>query len=243
MRSHFLPLLTMLLASSTLIACLRSAPRAEAMLAVPPIVERLRAAPTGEWWNKKVAEFRLQNVQVPAGGIVFCGDSITAGMATAAAFAKPSSINRGIGGDGLAGLLQRLDVSAVDLQPRKLFLMIGINDIVFTSYTLTDYRVIYDYLLTDLKARCHGCTFYVQSILPMRGKYASHNPMVLQVNRELEALAAKHGMIYVNLHPHFCAADGMMRTDFSVDGVHPNAAGYEAWRSVIEPYLAEAPKH
>ena len=61
--------------------------------------------------------------------MVFLGNSIIEGFDLGFYFPDHQTINRGIVGDHLDGLIERLDNSAVALKPEKLFLMIGINDI------------------------------------------------------------------------------------------------------------------
>ena len=38
-------------------------------------------------------------------------------------------INRGISGDHIDGVIERLSNSAIELKPEKIFLLIGINDV------------------------------------------------------------------------------------------------------------------
>lgn len=204
----------------------------------PPVVARLLQQPTGELYQERVQRFRADNAREAPGGIVFCGDSITAGLATAPAFAGEGIINRGISGDGLAGLLQRLDVSASHLKPRKLFLLIGINDIVFSDYNQDDYEQCFDYILGRLKNDCPGCGIYIQSILPVKGKYAAANSRVRAVNQILQKLAQRHRMTYLNLHDAFEDSSGEMRSELSTDGVHPNADGHRVWHEQIIRYIS-----
>ena len=143
-----------------------------------------------------------------------------------------------LGGDNIWGLIRRLDASAYDLRPRKLFLMIGINDIFINKMTPAEYGKLYDYVFAELQKNCPDCKIYVQSILPVRGRIANIdsaklNAMVRDVNRELKAVARKHGLKYINLHPAFCDKNGEMKVEYSNDGVHPNRAGYEVWARLV----------
>jgi lysophospholipase L1-like esterase len=55
----------------------------------------------------------------------------------------------------------------------------------------------------------------------------------------LEALAAKHGFTFVNLHPAFVDANGALRTELTNDHLHLMADGYVIWVSLIKPYIDE----
>ena len=60
--------------------------------------------------------------------IVFLGDSITHEGSWEEYFLECQTVNRGINGDTVQGVIDRLpDVLA--LEPKKLFLMIGVNDL------------------------------------------------------------------------------------------------------------------
>ena len=199
-------------------------------------------SPQPDFVQKKVDEFREDNKTRQPGGIVFCGDSITAGFPFDAILPDYKIANRGIGGDSIWGLIRRLDVSAYELRPRQLFLMIAVNDIFMNKMTPPQYGELYDYILAELQKNCPGCKIYVQSILPVRGKIANIEPTKLnatirEVNRELEADAMKRGVEFLNINPLFCDEKGEMKTEYSNDGVHPNRAGYEAWARQIKRFL------
>jgi len=200
----------------------------------------------GDLWQTKVKEFRADNQTRESGGTVFCGDSITAGFPFDGLLPEYRVANRGIGGDTLWGLIRRLDVSAYDLQPRRVFVMIGINDIFINRMAVPEYRQLYDYLFGELRRNCPRCKLYVQSVLPVRGRIANLdaadlNARVREINTQLQVLARRHGATYIDLCPDFCDVDGEMRTDRSSDGVHPNDAGYQVWADRVRPFLGRKP--
>ena len=207
-----------------------------------PQADEYYHSPQPDFVQKKVDAFREENKTIQPGGIVFCGDSITEGFPFDAILPDYKIANRGIGGDSIWGLIRRLDVSAYELRPRQLFLMIAVNDIFMNKMTPPQYGELYDYILAELQKNCPGCKIYVQSILPVRGKIANIEPTKLnatirEVNRELEADAMKRGVEFLNINPLFCDEKGEMKTEYSNDGVHPNRAGYEAWARQIKRFL------
>ncbi len=199
-------------------------------------------SPQPDFVQKQVDQFREDNKTRQPGGIVFCGDSITAGFPFDEILPDYKIANRGIGGDSIWGLIRRLDVSAYELRPRQLFLMIAVNDIFMNKMTPPQYGELYHYILCELQKNGPDCKIYVQSILPVRGKIANIeseklNATIREVNRELEAVAEKHGVKFLNIHPLFCDEKGEMKPEYSDDGVHPNRAGYEAWARQIKRFL------
>src|SRR5262245_42410399 len=65
----------------------------------------------------------------PHDSIVFLGDSITELCHWSELLQNPSVLNRGIGGDTTQDILNRVD-QIYRLRPQKLFLMIGVNDLI-----------------------------------------------------------------------------------------------------------------
>ncbi len=218
-------------------------PQAIADPSTLPQAEEYFGSELPDFEQSKVIEFREDNKTRAPGGIVFCGDSITAGFPFEEVLPDVPIANRGIGGDSIWGLLRRLDVSAYELRPRTLFLMIGINDVFINKMSPGEYAELYDYLLSQLQENCPDCRIYVQSLLPVRGRIANIesadlNTMVLNVNRELEAVARKHHVKFIDLHPAFCDEKGELKTEYSDDGVHPNRAGYALWARLVARPLA-----
>ena len=71
-------------------------------------------------------------VPVTRRNIVMLGNSLTERGFWSEYFPDKRVLNRGIGGDRIVGMLARLD-PIVGGQPRAIFIMAGVNDLVFTS--------------------------------------------------------------------------------------------------------------
>ena len=84
---------------------------------------------TEEYYNTKVASFEKENPTLSGADVVFLGDSLTDGCDLEKYYPEYSSVNRGISGDTTDGLLNRLKVSACDVDPKAVVLLIGVNDI------------------------------------------------------------------------------------------------------------------
>jgi lysophospholipase L1-like esterase len=192
----------------------------------------------GAYWLDKVKAFRADNEKQKPGGIVLVGDSITEGFAVEKMFAGMHVINRGISGDKIGGwkyygVLDRLDESVSGLKPRKVFLLIGINDIVYWKTPRAEMERGYEQLLSRLKRRCKGCAVFVQSVLPVRGKFAQYNQPVVEFNEVIRRLAQKYGFTFLNIYADFCDANCEMRAELTCDGLHLSPAGYEEWRKIL----------
>ena len=194
-----------------------------------------------EYVLKNVARFVEENKGVKPGGVVMLGDSITEGWP--AALLPAGVANRGIGGDKVGGryygVRDRLKESVFDLGPRKVYLLIGINNIIFWPIPVPELLDNYDKLLGEMKAGAPGTKIVVQSLLPLNMDYASYNPTVLAANKGLKQLAAKHGCAFLDLHARFADAKGELPADLSGDGLHLNAKGYAKWAKLV-PEIAKA---
>jgi len=170
------------------------------------------------------------------GGIVFLGDSITEGFPTDQAFPGENVINRGIGGDRILGVKERLDVSVADLKPSRVYLMISINDLLGSPQTpLEEFSRQYAELLDALKAAAPQARIIVQSVLPLSGNFAPHNERVLRFNAMIRPLAEARGMEWLDLHPAMGDKSGLFRREYTSEGLHLTLAGYVAWLEVIMP--------
>lgn len=65
--------------------------------------------------------------------ILFLGDSLTARYDLNKYYAKYYTVNSGIGGNITTNILDDMDKRVYKYKPKKVFLLIGINDLLFTE--------------------------------------------------------------------------------------------------------------
>ncbi len=99
-------------------------------------------------------------------------------------------------------------------------------------------------IVDEIKSRLPSAAVIVQSVYPVNSvhgkEYASRlTPLISELNSALEALDKEHGYVFVNVYPAIDDGTGSLIREYSDDGLHPNAAGYAAISSVLEPYLKE----
>jgi lysophospholipase L1-like esterase len=190
----------------------------------------------GDHYADRLDLFLRDNPHEAPGGTVFVGDSITEGFPLDAAFRGRNVINRGISGDTITGVLERLDASVTDLHPRQVYLMIGINNLVWAPVSsIETFAEQYSELLPALRRAAPDAEVFVQSILPVAHGYARTNPQIRELNDRIRATAEREGFTYVDLWPRMTDAEGKLRADYTTDGVHLTLEGYEAWLEVIVP--------
>lgn len=165
--------------------------------------------------------------------VVFFGDSITDGGRWTELLPGSGAVNRGIGGQTVEESLPRLD-QIFALQPQKLFVMIGINDLnkkIDPTITAGHYREMFDRFDSALP----NTKIFLQSVLPVYGGFIpADNAEIVMLNRVLAEEAAARGYQYVDLHSVFVDEQGRLQKRFSNDGLHLLGAGYAQWRDTIQ---------
>jgi lysophospholipase L1-like esterase len=188
---------------------------------------------------------------------VFIGDSITDMWALEMHFRGRSGIivNRGIGGDRTPFLRRRFEADVVQLQPRLVVILIGINntwdlDIWWDQSQARTPEAIEEEIVADSAtmvrmATSAGIATALCSVLPtsisFNGNTAMRNTLVVRTNRRLERVAQDGGAIYVDYHRQLVAPDGLsLRPELADDGLHPHVLGYEIMTTTLLDALAAA---
>ncbi len=172
---------------------------------------------------------------------LFIGDSMTEGYDLRRHFEMDSLVNMGISGDFTSGVLKRTDL-VKKLQPKKIFIMIGINDIL-KSVPQDRIKSQYAEILNELQTYCPDATLYVQSNLPTSGMGGNDqsNAAILEkvkdLNLFLSAQCQEKNISFVNLYPWFENADLKLNPSYTYDGLHLNDAGYILWTEQILPMV------
>ena len=174
--------------------------------------------------------------------IVFLGNSITDGSEWCELLQNPHAVNRGISGDTSEGVLNRL-YQITRIQPAKVFLLIGINDLSRNVSPDTVYFNIVK-IVSTISRQSPKTKIYVQSIFPVNDtftKFPNHitrTPQVKDLNTRLKSICPKLGATYIDLfsilkNPN----DDLLNPMYTNDGLHLLGEGYKAWAKAIKPYL------
>jgi lysophospholipase L1-like esterase len=171
----------------------------------------------------------------PANGrVVLLGDSITEGGAWDGWLRSVRPINRGISGNRISQVLERLD-TAID-SPAAVSLLIGTNDLA-TGNESRDVDAIADrfrHLIHKITERAPNSPIIINSVLPRRKKYADR---IRALNERFQMMSDETGAAYLDLWPLLATTDGAIRPELTTDGLHLNAAGYRVWTGALKPIL------
>ncbi len=179
----------------------------------------------------------FEHLPLPKGSIIFLGDSITEYGQWEELINHPNVKNRGISGDTTWGLLRRLKGITAS-QPKAIFLMIGINDFLFTDKT----EIVENYtkIIQQIKSEAPHSQLFIQSVLPVNASVKNtvfDNEAILALNKSLQQIAKKEGLPYLNIHQQLLDDSGLLKAEYTADGVHINGAAYMVWKGIVSPHL------
>jgi lysophospholipase L1-like esterase len=170
--------------------------------------------------------------------VVFMGDSITEAWAQQPIFRdNPHFVGRGVRGQTTQQMLARFRADVIDLKPALVHIMGGTNDVAGNNGPETDADIQGAITSMVELARANDIKVLLASI-PPAAKFGWHPelkpvPRIRRLNAWLKTYASRAGIQYVDYWPALAAKDGSMKPSLSIDGVHPNAEGYESMRPLM----------
>ncbi len=171
--------------------------------------------------------------------IVFVGDSLTDFCEWQEFFRTVSISNRGLAGDTSRGVLNRID-SILESRPQKIFIMIGINDLL-QGENVDKIANNYQLILQALRDKAPQTQVFIQSTLPLNKDFADPaiNNEVIELNAKLKKLSQKFSLPYIELFPSFLGENNQLDSRYTTDGLHLNGQGYLLWKTLIEKEVAK----
>jgi len=125
-------------------------------------------------------------------------------------------------------------------EPAKVFLLIGTNDL---AYGKSSAHVVDNigHIIDRIQADSPKTRIYIQGLLPVDDAvhYTRKNGDIIQINMELKNMENDRGIVYIDLHSAFLNEEGILDTEYSIDGLHLNGKGYQLWKELISKYMSE----
>lgn len=210
------------------------------LLTLALLLAALQVSAQTEYNFQKRSAF--ERLPVKSSDIVFLGNSITDYGPWQELFPNRKIKNRGISGDRTAWMLDRLD-PIVEGKPKKVFLMIGVNDLGAGAAPQKVADNIEE-ILERFAAGSPRTKVYVQSILPVNdniskyaGRHGSKDAEIVQTNRLVKEICDRRGITYIDVYSALVGDDGKLKLEHTNDGLHLMMSGYEVWKTVIEKYV------
>ncbi|WP_282124744.1 GDSL-type esterase/lipase family protein [Algibacter mikhailovii] len=178
----------------------------------------------------------IENYRQSKNEIIFLGHSQVREFPLEMYFEHPI-INMGISGETTQGLYKNLYL-ALNRNPKKIFLLIGVNDIlkgISNEIILKNYRSIINRILQNAP----HCQLYICNILPL-GKVNDH---IIILNERIEQFAKRYDLYYIDLYGRF-GKGGILKKEFdSGDGLHLNGEAYKVLAEYLKIYINKQSNH
>jgi len=203
----------------------------------------------------QLGRYRDENAALaaPARGeqrVVFYGDSITDAWGrrpgSGTFFPDKPYFNRGISGQTTPQMVVRFHQDVVDLHPRVVVILAGTNDVAGNTGPMTPEMTEDNFRSMVEMARANGIKVVIASILPAGDfpwkKGMGPAPKIRALNQWLQDFCKSNGIVYVDYYAALADENGAMKAGLSLDGVHPDAAGYAIMAPLAEAGIQKALK-
>ena len=186
-----------------------------------------------QYYADKLARYQQENETYAdyEVDVAFLGDSLTDGYDLANYYPQYKTANRGIGGETTIGLEKRLQVSVYDLKPKVAVMLIGGNnlDTMFQNY---------EKILMGLQENLPETKIVLVSLTAMGKDWGYKNQLAAYNNVTIRKLADKYGYTFVDIFtPLFDEKTGQIVAEYTNDGVHLTAEGYQVFTDTLTPVL------
>jgi lysophospholipase L1-like esterase len=187
----------------------------------------------GTYYYAKKSIF--ENMPNATSEIIFLGDSNIDFCNWHELFGKSNIKNRGISGDIINGVIDRLE-EIVESKPKKIFLMIGTNDLgkkISIDNILSEYEKLVNLILV----KTPETDLYLHSLLPTKDNPIQKNIDIIEINKGIIQIANRHSLTYINLFDLLKTDNNELNMELSYDGLHINGKGYLIWKNEIIKYI------
>ena len=206
-------------------------------------------------WTKeyKLERYHQINQSARKGAVLFAGSSLMEMFPVeqfAAEDALPVTVyNRGVGGFITDELIENIDVCILELEPSKLFINIGTNDLSDSSRPISAVMDNYAKILDTVTTNLPSAKIYLMAYYPVNYEAATEemkpclkirsNEKITLANSEVQKLAERFSAKYIDVNAPLKDKNGDLRADFTIEGMHINEGGYRAVYPLVKPFILE----
>lgn len=204
-----------------------------------------------DWANLnkyREANAALEKVVNKHDRIVFMGNSITESWNdhNPEFFEDSAYINRGIGGQTTPQMLLRFRQDVLDLNPKVVVILGGINDIAGNTGPSTK-KMIEDNIFSMAElAMLNGIKVVLSSVLPAFdfpwAPGLEPSQKVIALNRSLKHYAETNDMVYLDYFSAMVDSRNGLLGIYTYDGIHPNTLGYQIMAPLAKAAVQKAVK-
>jgi len=202
-----------------------------------------------DWAN--LNRFKNENIklELPSSKenrVVFMGNSITEGWSKFSPefFSNGQYINRGISGQTTPQMLLRFRQDVINLKPAVVVILAGTNDIAGNTGPST-LQMIMDNIISMVElAKSNNIKVILSSVLPAFDYpwNPGLNPAekIPMLNKMIENYAKNNNIIFLDYFSSMVDNRNGLKAEYTIDGVHPNKAGYEIMIPLAEEAIKKA---
>ena len=201
----------------------------------------------------KRARYRQQNAYIRKGETLFTGSSLMEQFPITEYCLNEGLLiayNRGIGGYTTDEFLAAIDDVLLDVEPAKLFINIGTNDIRdmpegedWFTHLSANYRAICEIIRNKLpRTAVYMMAYYPVNLDALQaragqGPVVRTNENVVKANEMVRALAAEFGFHYIDVNDGLKDETGGLKAEYTRDGIHFDSAAYRTVFDRLKQYL------
>lgn len=197
----------------------------------------------GDW--AKFGRYASDNAAVKASPkAVLFGDSITQGWASSdpAWFKEHNFLGRGISGQTTSEMLVRFRADVIDLHPKYVVILAGINDIAQNNGYISVENVFGNIvsmveLAKAAKIKPVLCTVLPAGEIGWRPALGDPRPQIARLNAMLKEYAKSSRIPLVDYHSAMRDNADALDLKYQKDAVHPSLDGYKVMESLVLPVL------
>lgn len=192
----------------------------------------------GDWAQFKRYAEANKTVKTPS-NVVFMGNSITDGWwpADSTFFIQNNFIDRGIGGQTTSEMLVRFRADVINLKPKAVVILAGINDIAHNNGVIALENVFGNIVSMAELAKANNIQVILCSVLPAYDfpwrQGLEPAGKVILLNSMLKEYANANKLTYVDYHSAMKDNRNGLPENLSKDGVHPNMDGYKIMEKIV----------
>jgi lysophospholipase L1-like esterase len=193
-------------------------------------------------------------------GVLFVGDSITAGWTKAPHiwehyYGKWQPANFGIGGDQTQHVIWRIENGELDgVHPKVVVLMLGTNNTTLNSadeIAAADKKIV-----GMIRSKIPEAKVLLLAIFPRGPRKNAQgvvtDDVIVDAQRRMDIINAANAQLaqlddgknvrFLDINARFLADDGKIPSIIMPDQLHPTAAGYQLWAEAMQPTLEKMMK-
>jgi lysophospholipase L1-like esterase len=174
--------------------------------------------------------------------IIMLGNSIIRGAKWTDLLKRQDVINRGISGDNLPCMRERLKYLK-GKNAKIWFIEGGINDLPWKTPSLLfdNYKSIIEFVRIENSIPVINLVFYLSpkagAKYPGRADYKKINGLITELNSMLIYYAKSNNIDFIDLNKIIADKDNVLKDEYTTDGVHLTDSAYKEWSNMINKIL------